>query len=212
MKSISVILLSALLTLTLSAQGQTPQKAQELVSKVSQKLQAAKTLQADFSFTLFNPEVDLKDTHDGTLLLQGNQYRLKLMGLIAICNGQILWSINEEVKEVYVMDPEENDLFNPAEIFALVDKDFNIQWVSQSANQVTVDLMPKTSGSAYSKIRMVLDQVKLQILSATYFSDDGNQYIINIKSQLLDPKIDQSFFLFDKEKYPGYAVIDMRIP
>ncbi len=207
---IRILIAALILFHTLPLMSQDADQAQKLIRKVSTKLQSHKSLQADFNFTLFNPEVDMKDTHKGSLLLHGSKYRLQLMGLLALCNGEALWSINQETKEVYLMDPEENELFDPHAIFNLVEKDFTYQWISQNGSQVTVDLVPRQTDSNYSKIRMVIDQLKEQILKATYFSDDGNQYIIEIRSLIFDPLADDSFFFYDKSKYPGFSLFDMR--
>jgi len=205
-----ITLVSMLLFIPQASMPQDAVQAQKLITKVSSKLKSHKSLQSDFSFTLFNPEVDMKDTHKGSLLLSGSKYRLQLMGLLALCNGDALWSINQETKEVYLMDPEENELLDPNAIFNLVEKDFSYKWIGQSGSAVTIDLIPKLADGNYSKISMVIDQAKEQILKATYFSDDGNQYIIEIRSLLFDPPADEGFFMYDKSKYPGFTLFDMR--
>ena len=206
----TLILLSGLFLITLPLYSQSDQEAQKIMEKLSAKLQSYKNLQADFTFTLYAPQDDIKDTQKGKLVLQGNKYRLEVMGILAICNGELLWSINKGNKEVYVLNPDDNELFNPTDIFALVTTDFHYSLVSQSGNLNCINMIPKETNAGYQKILMEINRKKEQISKVTYFSDDGNQYIIEITSFISNQPIDDSFFLFNKTQWPGYDLYDMR--
>lgn len=204
-----IYILPLLILLSLPAMSQDTKQAADIIKKLSEKLQSLENLQADFTFTLYYPEDDFSDTQKGKLVLSDSKYRLKIMGMLVLSNGEALWSINEDSKEVYLMDPEENDLFNPQDIFELVDTDFTFSWIERKGNIAIIDMTPK-SDSEYTKIRMEVDTNKNQISKATYFSIDGNQYIIGITSFIANVSIDDSFFHYDSAKFPGYSVFDMR--
>ncbi|MCK9325242.1 MAG: hypothetical protein M0P69_07075, partial [Bacteroidales bacterium] len=62
--------LSLLAALT-SLNAQNQEEAKQLMEKTSKKLQSYESIQADFTFTLINPQENIKDTYEGTLQLSG---------------------------------------------------------------------------------------------------------------------------------------------
>jgi outer membrane lipoprotein-sorting protein len=190
--------------------SQGPAETKTLMDRVSKKLQTYQSVKIDFTFTLQNKEEDINDTQDGSLFLSGDKYRLKLMGILALCNGETLWTVNEELKEANIIDPSENEFFNPKSIFTLYDKKFKYEAVSNTGDKAVVDLIPLDSGESYSKIRMSVIKGKDQIEEVTYFSTDGNLYIIRIKSLTANVPADDRMFVFDAKQFPGVKVFDMR--
>jgi len=206
------ILLSTLLLAVIIVTGnaQSTTETKNMMDRVSKKLQSYKTVKAEFSFTLENEEEAINDTQEGSLILAGDKYRLTLMGIVAICNGETLWTVNEELKEANIIDPAENELFNPKSIFTLYEKKFRYERVSSTATNEVIDLIPLEAEAAYSKIRMEIIKAKDQIEEVTYYSTDGNLYIITIKSLNANIAEDDKLFVFDSKQYPGIKVFDMR--
>lgn len=202
------LLFPVLLPLALSGQSQADTKS--MMERVSKKLQSYTTIKADFSFTLSNQEEKIDDTHEGSLFLNGSKYRLKIMGILAICDGETLWTVNEELKEANIIDPEENDMFNPKSIFTLYENNFKYEQVSVAGDKITVDLFPAEKQETYSKIRMDVLKSKDQIDKVIYYSADGNQYIIQIKSLSANLPAEDKMFQFDAKQFPGVKVFDMR--
>jgi len=201
--------LSLLAALT-SLNAQNQEEAKQLMEKTSKKLQSYESIQADFTFTLINPQENIKDTYEGTLQLSGEQYQLSLMGIIAYCNGETLWSVNPEIKETTVLDPAENELFNPQAIFRLYEKPFRYQMVSSSGDKAVIDLFPEEKEEAYTKIRLTVLKSKDQIDRVTFYSTDGNQYEIVITRMTTGAPIPSKNFSYDPANYPGFKVYDMR--
>ncbi len=190
--------------------SQTPAETKALMDRVSKKLQTYRTVKIDFSFSLQNKEENINDTQDGSLFLNGEKYRLKIMGILALCNGETLWTINEELKEANIIDPSENEFFNPKNIFTLYEKKFRYEPVSSAGEKVVVDLIPLDPGESYTKIRMSVLKGKDQIDEVTYFSTDGNLYVIKIKTMVADVPADDRMFVFEAKQFPGVKVFDMR--
>lgn len=206
----SVLVFFAMLILPVLLPGQNQSDTKTLMDRVSKKLQSYTTVKADFSFTLSNTEEKICDSHEGSLLLSGSKYRLNIMGIMAICNGETLWTVNEELKEANIIDPDDNEMFNPKSIFTLYDKKFKYEPVTTSGDKTTIDLFPTDPEENYSKIRMDILKSKDQIDQVTYYSKDGNQYIIKIKSLTANVAAEDRMFVFDSSQFPGVKVFDMR--
>jgi outer membrane lipoprotein-sorting protein len=207
-KFISIFL--PVILLSFSSYGQGPTDTKGLMDRVLKKLQAYTSVKADFSFTLSNTEEKINDTHEGSLILNGSKYRLNIMGIIALCDGETLWTVNEELKEANIIDPEENDMFNPKSIFTLFEKNFRYESIATAGDKATVDLYPTNKDETYLKIRMDILKSKDQIDQAVYFSKDGNQYIIKIKTFSANIPTEDRMFVFDTKQFPGVKLFDMR--
>lgn len=205
-----VFIFVSIVLLPYSLAAQKPADTKSLMERVSNKLQSYTSLKADFSFTLSNIEEKINDTHDGSLFLNGSKYRLSMMGILALCNGETLWTVNEELKEANIIDPDENDLFNPKSIFTLFEKNFRYESVAVAGDMVTVDLFPSDKEESYTKIRMDILKSKDQIDKVIYYSKDGNEYIIKIKTFSSNIPADDRMFVFDAKQFPGVKVFDMR--
>lgn len=190
--------------------GQSQADTKSMMDRVSKKLQSYTTVKLDFSFTLSNPEEKINDAHEGSLFLNGSKYRLSIMGILALCDGETLWTVNEELKEANIIDPDENEMFNPKSIFTLFEKNFRYESVAVAGDKVTVDLFPADKEENYLKIRMEIVKSKDQIDRVIYYSKDGNQYIIKIKSLSANVPSDERMFVFDGKQFPGVKVFDMR--
>lgn len=209
MNKLKVIVLG-ILFLPLALPGQNQADTKSIMERVSNKLQSYKTVKTEFSFTLSNTEEKIDDTREGSLFLNGDKYRLNIMGILALCDGKTLWTVNEELKEANIIDPGDNEMFNPKSIFTLYEKNFRYELVTTAGDKVTVDLFPIDKEEAYSKIRMDIYKSKDQIDKVIYYSKDGNQYIIKIKTFAANLPAEDKMFVFDAKTFPGVKLFDMR--
>ena len=206
MKTKLIVTLLFIGTWSISAQ----QEARQILDEVSKTLTGYNSLQADFSFTLSNPDAGIEDTFEGNLVIQGQKFRLKMMGMLIFCDGEKLWNYSEDLNEATLSDPDESEFFDPTEVFTLYQKDFDLKIVKQSGTVYDILLTPQKADQEYKKIIISLDKSKKTILGATYYGTDDNNYILKIKNTIPNIQVDDRFFIFDTKKYPGSTVYDMR--
>lgn len=181
-----------------------------VLDKISSTLQSYEAVQADFFFTLENKEADIFDSYEGSLVMQGEKYRLSIMGMLAISDSKSMWIYMEEFNEANIMDPSDSEFFNPKSIFNIYKDDFNLKYLGQEKGLDKIELIPKEENDNYKLLILQTDPAKNQIKEVFYEGLDGNNYIIKIKNMLTDIQLDDRFFIFDKTKYPGVEVYDMR--
>ncbi len=181
-----------------------------ILDKVSSTLQSYDAIQADFFFSLENKEADIFDSYEGSLVMQGEKYRLSLMGMLAISDSTRMWVYMKEFNEANIMDPSDSDFFNPKSIFNIYKDDFNLKYLGKENGLDKIELVPKEENDNYKLLILQTDPVKNQIKEVFYEGLDGNNYIIKIKNMLTEIQLDDRFFIFDKTKYPGVEIYDMR--
>jgi len=132
------------------------------------------------------------------------------------CDGTTSWSYLTEAKECNINsvgDDNEGSL-NPANIFTIYEKGFNYAFVGEenlAGKEVQVlDLFPTDKTKEFVKVRMYIDKAKSQIAKAQTFNKDGNTYTLVLKTMKTNIDLKDDYFKFDKSKYPGVSMNDMR--
>ncbi|MCF8284682.1 MAG: outer membrane lipoprotein carrier protein LolA [Sphingobacteriales bacterium] len=213
MKRITTIALLILATLTLHAQGD--KKAKDILNGVSSKYRSYKSMKADFSYTLENPQAKIKETQVGTLLLSGAKYRLGISGQEVICDGKTTWTYMKEVKEVQINDVDPTDEgIKPSEIFTMYEKGFIYKFVDEKSVagkvQQNLELTPTDKTKNFFKIKLTIDKASKQIVKSVIFEKTGTRYTYAIKAFTPNFAVNASSFTFDAKKYPGVEVVDLR--
>ena len=114
-------------------------------------------------------------------------------------------------------DPEELDgsLLTPQSLFHFYE---NGKYVYQFVNEFEengklvqyIEFKPLDEYADYSKLRLVVDKRKNEIISVTAFAKDGARYVFTIGNFRPDRAYAANFFSFDKTKYADYYVEDLR--
>lgn len=199
--------------------GDSDPEATAILKKLRQKFDAFNSLEADFTLEIQLPEQP-KEVQKGTLVRQGDKYKLDLSSQSVISDGKALWLIlhnNKEVQINNVPDPDEveGSLLTPEALFNFYE---NGKYVYQFVNEFVengklvqhIEFKPLDQYSDYSKLRLVVDKRKNEIVSVTAFAKDGSRYIFSIGEFRPNKTYASNFFVFDKSKYPDYYVEDLR--
>ncbi len=193
-------------------------KAKEILDKLSLTTRSYKSIQIEFSFTLENKKNNVNQTNEGEVVLKGKSYRLHMpvFSMEIFCDGITTWSYLTEAMECNIsgVEEEKEGALNPANIFTIYEKGFNFSYVGEenfTGKTVQVlDLFPVDKSREFVKVRLYIDKAKSQIAKAQTFNKDGNTYVLVLKSMKTNVELKDDFFKFDKTKYPGVEMNDMR--
>lgn len=193
--------------------------AKAILDKLRKKFEAYQSLEADFTLEIQLPE-QAKEVQKGTLIRQGDKYKLDLSTQSVVSDGKTLWLILHNNKEVQVNnmpDPEDmqGSLLTPEALFTFYDRG---EYVYQFVNEFTeegrlvqhIEFKPLDRYSDYTKLRLVVDKRKNEVVSVTAFGRDGSRFTFRIGTFTPNKSYAAGFFTFDKAKYPGYYVEDLR--
>ncbi len=189
--------------------------AKAILDEVSKKYDGYKTIQSNFTFSasLANGE-DHSDKGQLFLNKVNKQYKITLPTQDLISDGKSIWSVLKEDKEVQVSDAENSSQsIGPSNIFTFYNSGYkfgNSSNVSSSQGNLTaIDLTPEDTKSNYSKIQVRINKNK-HIHDVTIFDKSGAKYIYTINTLYVNNPIASSTFEFNKSKYPGFELVDLR--
>jgi len=202
-------------------------KAKEILDKVSEKARTYKSIDADFSFSTENKEMDINEGNDGFIKIKGKKYNLKMKGLNGsdqqsdvilevFSDGTTLWNYMKDGNQVTIskVDDESNELMDPSSIFTIYERGFKSEFVDEKKmdNKTVyhINLFPDSDEFDVSKIEIFIDKAAYMIHAATLFATDGNLYKIQVKKLETNKDFPDSDFVFNTSKYPDVEVIDFR--
>ena len=212
-------ILSGVLLLFISANtvfGQTSDaNAVKLLKAVGQKYSAYKTMQMDISLTIENQDAKSKETKTGKVYSKGNMFKAEMGNQTIISDGKTLWTYLKDVNEVQINNFEQGqDIMTPNDIFKIAEKDY----LAYMGDKITengkslqiIELTPKNKTLSFSKIKMYIDVSDNSVKRGVVYDKNAIHYTYSISNLKTNMELSDSTFKFDKSKYPGVEVIDLR--
>jgi outer membrane lipoprotein carrier protein len=220
-KFIYVIMAVVLSFASASAQNsnlvaQNDPKAQEILDAMSKKYKDMGAFKAKFSYSLENDNTKLKESSEGEIIVKGQKFHLKLPGQEIFNNGTTVWTYMKESNEVTISNPDtDEDAMNPTKIYTLYKKGYKYVMMSDNVKEGTqlfsiVDLEPIDKKAQFYKIRITINKKDKTVKSWKMYEKSGNRYVYTIKNFVPDLKVEDADFTFDKSKYKGVEVIELR--
>ncbi len=206
---------SIMMLIVLPAFSQTKDaKAVALLDEVSAKTKSYKSIHAEFSYTMENKQAKINEVKTGSLTLSGDKYRLKAAGQEVMCDGKMIWTYLKESNEVQINDLDNKDeSLTPSKLLSSYNASYKSRMLKDHSatdpNEATIELIPNVIKN-FTKAILVVDKVKKQVKSFILYDKSGNIFTYKITKYQTDVPVTAADFTFDKSKFPGVEVIDMR--
>ncbi|MBR1626421.1 MAG: outer membrane lipoprotein carrier protein LolA [Bacteroidales bacterium] len=186
--------------------------AQKIVNDVISQMK--KDTPFSFSFTYDIKDEDGKIQGKGTFLSNNSKYVVSADKFSNYSDGKTMWNYIKKSNEAEITDAEDgNTMFNFVKIINTSAKNFRPKLIRQEIfNNIKcniVDLTPMKNGNI-SKIRIyssVTDNRLHKLEISTYSS---SKYVYTFSNYNANKKITDKDFVFDKTRFPGVKMIDLR--
>ena len=206
-KTITLLLLA--LTFSMSAQDQL---AKEVLDKLSSTTESYKNMSIDFEFIFENKSQEIRETQNGKIILENDNFKLELDNQIIFNDGETQWIYNSDINELQIIEHDsEDEMMNPDKLFKIYEKDYKYTYIgaeSKNGERLhVIDLFPAESNS-FMKITLYINVIKNQLDKLILFDKNGGtySYIINtFKSNSLTESLD-----FNIDQYSDVEIIDLR--
>lgn len=195
--------------------AQSDPKAQEILKGVSAKYKSYKSVSTSFKLNLLDQKSKKTTVQNGTVSLKGAAYNFAMSGQTVMCDGKTTWTYMKESNEVQVSDNKPSvDAISPTTIFTMYEKGFKSKFladkkVSGKAIQL-IELTPDDSKKSYFKIQLTIDKAGKYVSEAKVFDKNGNIYTYSIVKFSPNAIVTDDLFSFNKAKYPGVEIVDLR--
>lgn len=188
-------------------------KSQAILDKLSLKMKSYKTFYIEFSALIKNTTSGQNDNEIGKGWVKGDKYFANYNDNTIISNGVTTWSIVKEDKSVYEADSDDSEeSLNPKKLMTIWENDFKNKYTKEGKlnNELVhvINLVPKQlDKSDYSSIVLYISKSKNELKKVIMKLKDNTTMTFSLTKLTINLAIDDTKFIFDKKKYPGFSVI-----
>lgn len=187
-------------------------KAKALLDEVSQKAKSYDNISIDFKYVLDNAAENIKQETRGDVVMQGDKYRLNILGATRIYDGKTLYSISPDDEEVTISteNPDDENSITPSKMLSFYEDGYTykmdiIQDVKGRKIQY-VKLTPMDSNSEIKNVLLGIDAQTKHIYNLIEIGKNGTKTTLTVNSFKTNEPISKSLFTFDKNKYKDYYI------
>ncbi|OLY92867.1 Outer membrane lipoprotein-sorting protein [Cnuella takakiae] len=209
-----VLLLASFVSV--QAQTKNDPEAKKVLDAVSAKFRTFKSPSATFTYQVENAQGKVLSSKKGQVNMKGNKYKVTMGGLEIFSDGRTSWNFDKGANEVTVSGVDlGSSAMTPQKLFTnFYDRDFLYKMngekkVAGKAVQ-EVELTPTDKSKPFHKVYVLVDKANKTIYSARFLEKSGNRYSYTINSLAPNAAVTDAAFVFDKKKYPGVEVVDLR--
>lgn len=215
MKKILLIAANLLIINTLVV-AQKDKKATAILDEMSKKYQTMKSFSAAFTYGIEGTNAKMTESYKGDVTVKGGKFRLKMAGQEVFANGKDLYTYVKETNECNVTEfnPNEMEELSPTRIYSIYKKGYKYVFLEEvkegSQFYEIVELSPEDKSSKVAKVQIKVDKKDKSVKSWKVWDKNGKRTVFRVDRFMPNAPADDKMFTFDKKKYPGVEVVDLR--
>lgn len=195
------------------AQDNPSSEADELLERLEQTYDETEALSARFTQTTTSSFSGEAITHSGTLLLQGDRYRVETNQQTLVTNGETTWVYTPSEDQVIVNDyVEDETAFAPSEFFYDYDDRFAVTSVETTTQDGephhVLRLEPKEESAFYREITLWMRDRDNLVTQLKVVDADDTEMIFELEDIEFNPSVSADTFTFSPPD--GTEVVDLR--
>lgn len=198
------------LSLTVASMAQNDAKA--LLTEVSNKVKSYENISIDFKYVLSNVSENINQETRGDVVIKGEQYKLNILGITRIFDGNTLYTISPEDEEVTISsdNSEDENTITPSKMLSFYEDGYNyemdiIQNVKGRKIQY-VKLIPIGTDSEIKQVLLGIDAKTKHIYNLIEVGKNGTRTTLTVNSFKTNQPISKTLFTFDESKYADYYI------
>src|SRR5690606_8927273 len=161
---------------------------------------------------LENTAERIKQETRGDVVLQGEKYKLNILGVTRLFDGKKLYSISPEDEEVTISshNDDSDDNITPSKMLSFYENGYtyamDIEQNVQGRKIQYVKLTPIDSNSEINYILLGIDAQTKHIYTLIQIGKNGTKTTLTVNSFKTNEPLSKSLFTFDATKYKDYYI------
>ncbi len=195
--------------------SQSDKTAQDILSGLSSKYKSLKSIKANFTIVIENNDKS-KQEQIGILSLKESKYNLQIAGQDIISDGKTRWTYVKDANEIQIDNQKKDEnAITPSNIFTIYEKGWLSKYLGEkkikNITYQNIELVPLDAKTKnVFKVKLVIDKVQKMITSAIIYDKNGSIQTITVSKFTPNGANDESIYIFNRAKYPGSEVVDLR--
>jgi outer membrane lipoprotein-sorting protein len=215
MKKTFVLIINLLIISNL-LMAQKDKKATAILDEMSKKYQTMKSFSAAFTYGVEGSNAKLVESYKGDVTVKGVKFHLKMLGQEVFTNGKELYSYTKETNECQVstFNPTEIDALSPTRIYTIYKKGYKYIFLEEvkegSQLYEVIELSPEDKTNKVAKVQIKVNKKDKSVRSWKVWDKSGKRTVFRVDKFLANAPADDKIFIFDRKKYPGVEIVDLR--
>ena len=190
-------------------------KAKKLLDQVSAKVKTYDNMFIDFKYGLSNDAAGINQETRGDVTLDGDKYKLNLMGTTQMYDGKKLYTIVPEDEEITIstQDPGDDDAITPSKMLTFFNEGYTYKWdIEQNVSGRKIQyvkLVPMDSNSELKSALLGIDAQTKHIYRLIMTQNNGSKITITVNTFKTDQPLPGNLFTFDASKYSDYYINEL---
>lgn len=202
------LLIISLLALSINLKAQS---AEDVFQSVVDKLKSYDNIEIAFDYNMINTEAGIYETMEGIGYIQGEAYKLKIMGQDIICDGSTMWTYNADAEEVMISKVDKSDGGgSPLAIINSYYENISAKFIENSTSTKKIEAKSLLGDENIDKIIITIDAKTLEIKDLHVYDKNKNEFVYDITKFVTNQNLPVDFFTFKEADYPEAEIIDMR--
>lgn len=193
--------------LSISSHNNTNEK--ESLNKFLKILDQAESISMYFTINIKEDTLlKISKNINGQIDIKGNKFHLKIPNTEIWFDGINQWILHKKLKEINVINQlSEQNIFNlnPLSFLKKLKKDCKYK-----KNGEIELILQHSSNQNINKIRIQINHNNFMPIKIHIFFANKTENIIYIKKYIKNIQFSDSYFFFNKKKYPNTEIIDLR--
>ncbi len=204
--------LIAVILITLSVSTFAQNKAKSLLNEVSEQVKSYDNISLDFKYALENQSENIKQETKGDVVMQGDKYRLNILGVTRLFDGNKLYTISTEDEEVTISSDSEDevDAITPSKMLSFYEDGYTYKLdITQNINGRKIQyvkLTPIDSNSEIKSILLGIDAQTKNIYNLIQTGKNDTKTTLTVNSFKTNTPLSKTLFTFDANKFKDYYI------
>ena len=201
MKKVILLFIVAIISNNIAI-SQNSEEAEKLLNKVSENIKSYGNIYINYTYTLFNSEEDINQTNKGSFVTEDDKWKFVMLDVTRIFDGDKLYTISPDDEEVTIstQNPDDESTITPNKMLYFYEEGYNFEMDIVQY----VKLIPMDSDAEIKYILLGVDVEFSQIYKVIETGINDTQTTIAIVDFEVNLPLEESLFVFDKEKYKDY--------
>jgi outer membrane lipoprotein-sorting protein len=200
------------LLILIASNGFAQNNAKSLLNDVSKKVKSYENIAIEFKYVLENTAEKIKQETKGDVIMQGEKYKLNILGVTRLFDGKKLYSISSEDEEVTISSENDNEeaAITPSKMLSFYEDGYTYKLdIEQNINGRKIQyvkLTPIDSNSEIKSILLGIDNQTKHIYNLIQVGKNGTKTTLTVNSFKTNEPLSKSLFTFDANKYKDYYI------
>jgi chaperone LolA len=210
MKKLYLLLTFLSSGLIMFAQTSNDPDAKKVLDAVSTKFKTFKTVKATFTYKVENAAGKALSTKTGSILMKGTKYRVSFGGQEIFSDGKTVWNYDKAANEVTISNLDASaGTITPQKLFTNF-YELNGEKKMGAKTLQEIEMTPTDKSKPFHKVYVLVDKNAKTLYSTKVLEKGGNKYSYTVANMNTTTAMADNQFVFDKSKYPGVEVVDLR--